>query len=152
MTLTRFVGQLDEGIRTLGRRDVVVVDEAGMVGTRTLGRLVEVARESGAKLVLVGDPRQLPEIEAGGAFGALATRLGAVELTENRRQNERWERWPSTSCVPATSPPRSPPTRITGRIRVAGTMAETRQDLVGRWLSARDAGNASSCSQSTGAT
>ena len=40
----------------------------------------------------MGDPRQLPEVEAGGAFGVLAKALPVIELTENRRQREAWER------------------------------------------------------------
>ena len=42
--------------------------------------------------MLVGDDRQLPEIQAGGLFSALADRLGALELTEVRRQREAWDR------------------------------------------------------------
>lgn len=141
VTLARLMGQLDGGTRTLGPRNVVVIDEAGMVGTRTLARLVDAARESGAKLVLVGDHRQLPEIAAGGAFGTLARRLGALELTENRRQHERWERLALdelragdvTAALGAYEDHR--------RIRVAATMAESRQDLVARWLHARDGGD-----------
>lgn len=71
---------------------VVVVDEAGMVGTRALAELARVVDRARGKLVLVGDPRQLPEIDAGGAFRALATRIGAVELIDNRRQHHEWER------------------------------------------------------------
>jgi ATP-dependent exoDNAse (exonuclease V) alpha subunit len=71
---------------------VLIVDEAGMVGTRDLAALADAADAAGAKLVLVGDDRQLPEIEAGGAFPALADRLGAIELTEVRRQREAWDR------------------------------------------------------------
>ena len=41
---------------------------------------------------LVGDPCQLPEIDAGGAFRGLRARLGASDLTENRRQTAPWER------------------------------------------------------------
>lgn len=63
-----------------------------MIPTRQLARLVDHAARAGAKLVLVGDHRQLPEIEAGGAFRALTTRLPVIELRENRRQTERWER------------------------------------------------------------
>jgi Ti-type conjugative transfer relaxase TraA len=71
---------------------VLIVDEAGMVGTPDLATLAAAAERSHAKLVLVGDDRQLPEIDAGGAFRALAERLGAVELHEVRRQREQWER------------------------------------------------------------
>lgn len=140
VTLTRLVGEIDQGCRSFGARDVVVVDEAGMVGTRTLARLVEVADVSGAKLVLVGDPRQLPEIEAGGAFGTLASRLGALELTENRRQHERWERAALDRLRSGDVVPALEAYDDHGRIRIAGTMAETRRDLVGRWLNARDGG------------
>src|ERR687889_282698 len=76
----------------LPRGTVLVVDEAGMIGTRQMFRLHEAVRRAQGKLVLVGDHRQLPEIEAGGAFRALTTRLPVIELRENRRQTERWER------------------------------------------------------------
>jgi hypothetical protein len=71
---------------------VLVVDEAGMVGTRALDELAQAAERARAKLVLVGDDRQLPEIEAGGAFRALADELGASELRDVRRQREAWDR------------------------------------------------------------
>lgn len=91
-TITRFVRDLDAGSAHLSDRSVVVVDEAGMVGTRSLAGLVGRCGVAGAKLVLVGDHRQLPEIEAGGAFAALVHRIGAARLTENRRQEQAWER------------------------------------------------------------
>jgi len=56
-----------------------------MVGTRDLHRLLVATTDAGAKLVLVGDHKQLAEIEAGGLFAALVRSLGAAELTENRR-------------------------------------------------------------------
>jgi ATP-dependent exoDNAse (exonuclease V) alpha subunit len=71
---------------------VLVVDEAGMLGTRHLAQLLEVTTRAGGKLVLVGDHRQLPELAAGGTFRALARELPAVTLTENRRQAHSWER------------------------------------------------------------
>ncbi len=91
-TIARFVRDLDAGGARLNDRSVVVVDEAGMVGTRSLAGLVGRCDAAGAKLVLVGDHRQLPEIEAGGAFAALVHRIGAAHLTENRRQEQAWER------------------------------------------------------------
>ena len=71
---------------------VLVVDEAGMVGTRLLGRVLDHADVAHAKVVLVGDPRQLPEIDAGGLLQALGRRIPTIQLTENRRQHEVWER------------------------------------------------------------
>jgi hypothetical protein len=63
-----------------------------MLGSRKLGRLLEHAQQAQAKVVLVGDDRQLAAIDAGGGFRALRLRLGASELTENRRQQQAWER------------------------------------------------------------
>ncbi len=71
---------------SLPPRSVLVVDEAGTVPTRALTQLIEHAAARDVTVLLVGDPRQLPSIEAGGALASLAMRLGSVELTENRRQ------------------------------------------------------------------
>ena len=77
---------LDAGRDELPAGGVLVVDEAGMVGTRKLARLLDWAAEAGCKVVVAGDERQLQAIEAGGGFKALRQRLGATELTVNRRQ------------------------------------------------------------------
>jgi conjugative relaxase-like TrwC/TraI family protein len=91
-TCDRLLGDLDRGGEQLDARIVLVVDEAGMVGSRKLARLLEHADQAQAKVVLVGDDRQLAAIDAGGGFRALRLRLGASELTENRRQQQAWER------------------------------------------------------------
>jgi conjugative relaxase-like TrwC/TraI family protein len=91
-TCDRLLGDLDRGREELDPRTVVVVDEAGMVGSRKLVRLLEHAHHAQAKVVLVGDDRQLAAIDAGGGFRALRLRLGASELVENRRQQQAWER------------------------------------------------------------
>jgi hypothetical protein len=91
-TCDRLLGDLDASREQLDARTVLVVDEAGMVGSRKLTRLLEHAQQAQAKVVLVGDDRQLAPIDAGGGFRALRLRLGASELTENRRQHQAWER------------------------------------------------------------
>jgi conjugative relaxase-like TrwC/TraI family protein len=91
-TCDRLLADLDRGQEELDARTVLVVDEAGMLGSRKLGRLLEHAQQARAKVVLVGDDRQLAAIDAGGGFRALRLRLGASELVENRRQQQAWER------------------------------------------------------------
>jgi AAA domain/Nuclease-related domain len=76
-TCDRLLGELDRGREQLDARTVLVVDEAGMLGSRKLGRLLEHAHYAQAKVVLVGDDRQLAAIDAGGGFRALRVRLGA---------------------------------------------------------------------------
>jgi hypothetical protein len=63
-----------------------------MVGTRVIDRLVQHTTDVDAKLVLVGDNKQLPEIDAGGAFRSLAEKVGAIELHQVRRQSAGWDR------------------------------------------------------------
>jgi conjugative relaxase-like TrwC/TraI family protein len=91
-TCDRLLGDLDRGEEQLDAHTVLVVDEAGMLGSRKLARLLEHAHHAEAKVVLVGDDRQLAAIDAGGGFRALRLRLGASELIENRRQHQAWER------------------------------------------------------------
>ncbi len=73
-------------------RAVLVVDEAGMVDTRRLAQLLDHAAAAKAKVVLIGDERQVPAVEAGGGFAGLADRLGAVELSQVHRQSHAWDR------------------------------------------------------------
>lgn len=70
----------------------VILDEASMCGSRKLVRLLDHAAASRAKVILVGDTRQLSSVDAGGSFPGLVARLGAHRLLENRRQVEQWER------------------------------------------------------------
>ena len=81
-----------QGRDMLTSRDVLVIDEAGMVGTRQLERVLSHAAEAGAKVVLVGDPQQLQSIEAGAAFRSIHERHGGAEIGEVRRQREDWQR------------------------------------------------------------
>jgi conjugative relaxase-like TrwC/TraI family protein len=90
-TVDRLLFDLGRGQTELDDRTVLVLDEAAMVGTRKLAPLLQHADRAGAKVVLVGDDRQFASIQAGGGFCTLRLRLGASELTVNRRQVEAWE-------------------------------------------------------------
>jgi ATP-dependent exoDNAse (exonuclease V) alpha subunit len=76
----------------LPRGCLLVVDEAGMAETRTLAPLLELVERAEGKAILVGDPQQLPPVGAGGLFPALCEQLGAINLAENHRQRDLWER------------------------------------------------------------
>jgi Ti-type conjugative transfer relaxase TraA len=90
-TIASLEYQWSQDRELLTARDVLVIDEAGMVGTRQMERVLSHANEAGAKVVLVGDPQQLQAIEAGAAFRAIHERHGGVEIGEVRRQREGWQ-------------------------------------------------------------
>ena len=83
---------LKNGRSEWGRGTVVIVDEAAMLDARITGELLTAARQSGSKLILAGDDRQLASIERGGLFTELKARHGAAEITEVTRQRVDWQR------------------------------------------------------------
>jgi conjugative relaxase-like TrwC/TraI family protein len=83
--------QPDPGRWQMRAGQLVIVDEASLASTPTLDTLVGQANLAGAKLLLVGDQHQLSPVEAGGAFGLLATDAPAVELRSLWRFRHRWE-------------------------------------------------------------
>jgi conjugative relaxase-like TrwC/TraI family protein len=139
-TLARLLSGFESGSVELGPGHVVVVDEAGMVGTRDLARLIEVTDAADAKLVLVGDPRQLPEIEAGGTLAALVTRIGAAQLTENRRQVDHSERFALSALRQGRSEVALATYQRAGRVHTAPSLREAQVALVGSWTSAFEEG------------
>lgn len=77
----------------LSHRHVVVLDEAGMADDRDVAMVFTASSLAGAKVVMVGDDRQLGAIDPGGAHGALIERHGSVVhvLDENLRQRDAGE-------------------------------------------------------------
>jgi conjugative relaxase-like TrwC/TraI family protein len=140
MTITRLLAALDKPVggrpAGLARGSVLIVDEAGMLGTRPLARLLAHVQAADAKLVLVGDHRQLPELEAGGAFRSLAGTLGAVELSQNRRQTHAWERAALDELRDGDPTRALDDYEAAGRIQRAGTGADARAALTGSWWQA----------------
>jgi hypothetical protein len=132
-TIDRLLADLARPGVTLPRGGVLVVDEAGMVGTRTLARLLDATHQADVKLVLVGDHHQLPEIDAGGAFAGLVTRLPAIELVDNRRQQQGWEIAALDRLRDGEVPAAVDAYARHGRLVVAETADALREQLVGDW-------------------
>ena len=68
----------NQGRGHLDDNTVFVLDEAGMVSSRQLATFVAAVTKAGAKLVCVGDPKQLQPIGAGGIFGSLCFLVGTL--------------------------------------------------------------------------
>ena len=122
-----------QGRDLLTARDVLVIDEAGMVGTRQLEQVLSHAAEAGAKVVLVGDIKQLQAIEAGAAFRSIHGRHGGAEIGEVRRQREDWQRDATRDLAAGRTGDALEAYRSRGIVHVAQTREQARGDLIERW-------------------
>src|SRR3546814_819970 len=122
-----------QGRDMLGPRDILVIDEAGMVGTRQMERVLSHAADAGAKVVLVGDPQQLQAIEAGAAFRVIHERHGGVEITEVRRQHIEWQQDATRQLATGRTGEAIRAYADHGMIHAAETREQARSELVERW-------------------
>ena len=128
-----------QGREQLGPRDVLVVDEAGMIGSRQMERVLSQARDAGAKVVMVGDPEQLQAIEAGAAFRSVTERHGAAEITEIRRQREGWQRDATRALATGRTGEAIHAYDGKGMVHAADTREQALGELVDGWDRARQA-------------
>jgi len=122
-----------QGRDVLTARDVLVIDEAAMVGTRQLERVLSHAAQAGAKVVLVGDPQQLQSIEAGAAFRSIFERHGGAEIGEVRRQREDWQRDATRDLATGRTGDAIHAYDSHGMVHAAPTREQARDDLIDRW-------------------
>ena len=120
----------------LGKHDVLVIDEAGLVGTRQLARVLETAEKAGAKVVLVGDPEQLQAIEAGAAFRGIAAQIGAAEINEVRRQKLDWQKEATQQLATGRTVEALQSYEQAQAIRAAPTREAARKALLVSWREA----------------
>jgi len=111
---------------------VLVIDEAGMVDARQLGRVLHEAARSEAKVILLGDPDQLKPIGPGDAYRGLLEQHAPARLETIRRQAEPWQREASEDLAGGRVAPALDAYQQAGRLHVADTRAAARAELVGQ--------------------
>jgi Ti-type conjugative transfer relaxase TraA len=140
---SRTIASMEHGWKNgrdmLTARDVLVIDEAGMVGTRQMERVLSHAAEAGAKVVLVGDPQQLQSIEAGAAFRSIHERHGGAEIGEVRRQREDWQRDATRDLATGRTGDAIHAYDAHDMVHPAETREQARDDLIDRWDRQRQA-------------
>ena len=132
-TIASLGHQWGQGRELLTASDVLVIDEAGMIGSRQMERVLSAANEAGAKVVLVGDPEQLQAIEAGAAFRSIAERHGGVEITEIRRQQIDWQRDATRQLATGRTGDALRDYAEHGMVHTADTREAARSELIDRW-------------------
>lgn len=134
--------RIDERRATVGEQewqlragDLVVVDEAGMMGMDVLDRIRARVEAAGAKLLAAGDDRQLPAVGAGGGFRLLRQHARTYELVEVRRMTAEWER-EASARLRAHDPEVVPVYERHGRLVDGGTGEEAAEAAGRAWLGA----------------
>lgn len=89
MSVAQLLVDYKKGQVQFTNKDVIVLDEAGMVDAKDTLALMRIAKEAGAKLILQGDTKQLQPIGAGSGMQLAEDMIGATELTEIRRQKDK---------------------------------------------------------------
>ncbi len=86
--LMRIENDNPEQREVLAATDVIVVDEAGMVDTRTLHKLLGYAERAGSKVILTGDSKQLESVGSASTLSMLSDAVGTAELIQIARQRD----------------------------------------------------------------
>jgi Ti-type conjugative transfer relaxase TraA len=132
-TIASLEHQWTQGREILSAKHVLVIDEAGMIGSRQLERVLSEAERRGAKVVLVGDPEQLQAIEAGAAFRSITEHAPHVEIREIRRQRENWQQAATRELASGRTADALDAYRGHGMAHAAESRDDARNDLIEGW-------------------
>jgi Ti-type conjugative transfer relaxase TraA len=127
------------GRDALDARSVLVIDEAGMIDARQLGRVLDQAQRAQAKVILLGDPDQLPAIGAGDAYRGLLEVHPSATLDTIRRQAEPWQREASAHLAAGRVATALDAYDGAGGLEWTDSRAAARDALVARYLADRAA-------------
>jgi len=87
-----WIAAIKAGQPVLDKRTVLIVDEAGLCSSRDMHSLLGAVAKAGAKLVLVGDRKQLQAIGAGPGLDLVARAVASVRVDTIVRQTDAWAR------------------------------------------------------------
>jgi ATP-dependent exoDNAse (exonuclease V) alpha subunit len=137
--LTRKMDDMREDLEAgrLTQRDVIVIDEAAMIGSRDMSRLLAHAVAAGAKVVLVGDHEQTQAIEAGAAFRALSERHPPAVMRDVRRQTEDWQKEATKGFPEGRVKEALDAYRDHGMIHEATSRDDAKAELIEAWARAQ---------------
>jgi Ti-type conjugative transfer relaxase TraA len=132
-TLASYELAWNGGRDPLTKRDILVIDEAGMLGTRQLEHVLRVAEKAHAKVLLVGDAEQLQAIEAGAAFRGITSSHGVSNLTEVRRQKLDWQRTATQNLSAGKTTDALDAYEKHSNVIAVETRDDARRALIARW-------------------
>lgn len=92
VAIAGFLKDYEDGKLNLGPKTIIVVDECGLIGSRTAAKLLEIQAKHGCKIIMTGDEAQHQAVEAGPAMKIMMLEAGSCIISAIRRQKQAWER------------------------------------------------------------
>ncbi|WP_160110120.1 AAA family ATPase [Caballeronia choica] len=136
-TLHSLLSGIERGTVALDAKTILVIDEAGMVGSRQMEKLLGHAQAAWARVRLVGDAWQLHAVDAGDAFRAVSREAAAANrlesLTEIKRQNEAWQREATSALARHDVQTAVSAYADHGGVQLYATVVDAREQLIAQW-------------------
>lgn len=84
---------IDQKLQERLRHQLILIDEAGLIGSKTMGQVFDLAERIDARVLLVGDRFQHGSVERGSALRLLETEAGIkpAEVREIQRQKDQYK-------------------------------------------------------------
>jgi len=139
-TIHSLLYKLDKDKETLRSSDVVVIDEAGMLDSVLMHKLIQKVNRSGAKIVLVGDAEQLQPIQAGGPLRSISEQGGYCEISTIRRQKSKHDRQATAELAKGNASVALASYRSRGKVHKNETVGEAIDLLVNDTVADFEAG------------
>lgn len=132
-TVAKLLADSERGRNHFSTADVLVIDEAGQIGTRQLHKLLHIAAENNVKIILVGEDKQLDAIEHGGCLRYLSRRLNCSRIETIKRQRESWAREAVMQLRDGESAAALEAFRQRGLLHFCSDAHETKSSMVQAW-------------------
>lgn len=132
-TIFSLLKDLDSKRLSLSPSSILVIDEAGMLGTLEMLKVCKFVKKAGAKLILVGDEKQLQPIAAGCAFASLGRRYGQFNLVNIQRQRSQWDKDRVLELSRGEAEKSFKEYAKNGRLKVLKDDTEAKIDLISTW-------------------
>jgi Ti-type conjugative transfer relaxase TraA len=142
MTMHSLLSRVEKGEVNFDKKTVLVIDEAGMIGSRQMEKLLSHAEKAEAKVRLVGDAWQLHAVDAGDAFRHVSKEVphtSSASLTEIMRQKEAWQREASTALATHDMTRGIGAYHERGFIKEFDDQEKAREGLLDQWQKDREA-------------
>jgi ATP-dependent exoDNAse (exonuclease V) alpha subunit len=138
-SIAKLRADIESGKEQLDAKTVLVIDEAGMTASRDMSELMRAADEAGAKVILVGDYKQLQPVGAGETLRAIDKEIGSARLEDISRQSQKWEREAVKDLSQGEAGKALEKYEAQGRIHVDATFDKAIKDVASRHVENMDA-------------